>query len=479
LPARVIWRRSARFTIMVLARENMLGVTRGLMKGKKQLLLLFAITLVLALVACAEEGTPEAKSTPAPVATYSTRDAVEGILGGDSELTPQAEPPPQHDAAQLFRDDFEGGLGTGWTWKSEDPAQWNLSDAPGFLHIALSPAVFGSASNVLLRDAPGGDFEIATMLRFAPTSNFQFAGLIVYQDDLNALQFGRSFCTGTDVCLGDGIYFDHIQAGGLVGSNQATATGSQSLTYLRLRREGLTYTGYHSEDGANWSVIGQHTADLSEVRVGVVAAQAFEAPATADFDYFVLSAEETVASAPATTRTSTQTASPTPAASPTVVASPTQTATAAPTSAPVPSPTPLGPPRRLATGTIIREAGARDGLGELSIENGRDLDAVAVVSDQSDNPVIAVYIQSNDRFTITGLRDGTYQLYFSLGEDWDADSARFTRRAEFFRFEELLTFATTATAEGQQYTIFQVTLHTVTGGTAPVESLPEGQFPDL
>jgi hypothetical protein len=104
---------------------------------------------------------------------------------------------------------------------------------------------------------------------------------------------------------------------------------------------------------------------------------------------------------------------------------------------------------------------------------------VAVLSDEGGNPVVAVYIQSNDSFTISGVRDGNYQLYFSLGEDWDGGSARFTRRAEFFRFEELLPFATTATAQGQQYTIFQVTLHAVTGGTAPVESLPEGQFPDL
>jgi len=475
----LIWQLAPHFTIMVPAKENEQGGTIGLMRGKKLLLLLFAIALALALVACGGEQTPEATSTPEPASTYSTKGAVEGVLGGHSEPTPQAELAPRNEAAELFSDDFDGFLDSGWTWKREDPSQWNLSDAPGFLRITLSPEAFASASNVLLHDAPGGDFEIATMLRFVPSSSFQFAGLIVYQDDLNALQFGRAFCRGLEVCLGDGIYFDNIRAGGLVGPNYATAAEGRAVAYLRLQRQGETYTAFYSEDGGNWSVIGQHTTDLTGVSVGLVASQASEAPAIADFDYFVLSGGETVASVPTATSRPTGAASPTPEASPTPAASPTLAATAAPTSTPAPSPTPLGPARRLATGTIVREAGARDGLGELSIENGRELDAVAVVSDQSDNPVIAVYIQSNDSFTISGLRDGSYQLYFSLGEDWDASSARFTRRAEFFRFEELLPFATTATEQGQQYTIFQVTLHAVTGGTAPVESLPEGKFPDL
>jgi len=57
---------------------------------------------------------------------------------------------------------------------------------------------------------------------------------------------------------------------------------------LRLRREGTTYTGYYSEDGANWTVIGQHTSNLTPFRVGLIAAQANEAETTADFDYFTI-----------------------------------------------------------------------------------------------------------------------------------------------------------------------------------------------
>ncbi|HEM61614.1 MAG TPA: hypothetical protein ENO24_04935, partial [Chloroflexi bacterium] len=359
------------------------------MKRRQLLHILFTAALALALFACAGEGAPEAAATPEPVITYSTTDAVEGVLGGHSKATAESELPNQEGFTQLFRDDFEGGLDTSWTWVREDPSLWSLSDAPGFLRITLSAEGLNGTSNVLLCDAPEGDFAIETMLRLVPSSNFQFAGLLVYQDDLNALQLGRGYCAGTEVCLGDGIYFDYISSGELEGPNHATAADGQPVTYLRLQREGRTYTGYHSEDGTNWSVIGQHTADLSGVRVGLVASQAFEAPAIADFDYFALSTKGIVASAPTPTLAPAATATPPPPATPTPAASPADTATAVPTSTPAPSPTTLGPPRRLATGTIIREGGARNGLGELSIENGRDLDAVAVLSDQSDNPVVA------------------------------------------------------------------------------------------
>jgi len=35
----------------------------------------------------------------------------------------------------------------------------------------------------------------------------------------------------------------------------------------------------------------------------------------------------------------------------------------------------------------------------------------------SNVPIIAIYIRAGDSFTIKGRRDGTYELYFSLGED--------------------------------------------------------------
>lgn len=180
---------------------------------------------------------------------------------------------------------------------------------------------------------------------------------------------------------------------------------------------------------------------------------------------------------PTATATHTHTHTPAPTDTPTITPTntPTDTPTATATHTPIPTATPL--PRRLPTGTVTQDVGARNGLGQLTIDNGRELDAVAALSGPSGDRVIAVYVQGNGTFTITGIENGTYDLYFSLGEDWDSASARFTRRASYFRFEESVAFVTTPIPGGQSYTVFEVTLHAVAGGTAEIESVPEEEFP--
>ena len=169
----------------------------------------------------------------------------------------------------------------------------------------------------------------------------------------------------------------------------------------------------------------------------------------------------------------------TPTPTPTETATPTNTPAPTPTNTPTTLPSPTPTPRRLATGTLIKQVGETNGLGELSIDNGQELDAVAVLSDLNGTPRTAVYIRSNEAFTIAGIPDGAYHLYFSLGEDWDSSSARFTRRTSFFRFEDSLSFKTVPIETGQQYTTWQVTLHAVAGGTAQTDPVPEEEFPNV
>jgi len=127
----------------------------------------------------------------------------------------------------------------------------------------------------------------------------------------------------------------------------------------------------------------------------------------------------------------------------------------------------------LATGTVIKQTGARNGEGELTVENGLDLDAVAVLS--RDDWLLAVYIRNNSSHTLNGIPDGNYDLFFTLGEDWDAGQGAFTRRRDLSRFDELFPFTSTPTT----YTVWSVTLHPVPGGTADSHDVPVNQFPNL
>jgi hypothetical protein len=185
---------------------------------------------------------------------------------------------------------------------------------------------------------------------------------------------------------------------------------------------------------------------------------------------------------PAPTATSTWTPTPTPTRTPT--AAPTRTPTATRTRPPtaLPSPTRTRAPtvapsptltRRLATGTVIKQTGATNGAGELTVENGLDLDAVAVLSQGS--WLLAVYVRNNSSHTIAGIPDGDYELFFTLGEDWDATQGAFTRRRDLSRFEESFPFTSTPTT----YSVWSVTLHAVPGGTASSQDVPESQFPSL
>jgi beta-xylosidase len=198
--------------------------------------------------------------------------------------------PPSDSSNVAFSDDFNGSLGSGWTWLGEDASRWSLTAAPGFLRITLSNGTIqadGQPKNFLVRQVPAGNFELQTFVRFEPKSNFQFAGLFVYQNQGNALQFGRAFAQCPyDVCKGNAIYFDLAETGKDNTPNFATAQTDLSQAHLRLRREGTKYSGYYSGDGVNWSLIGEHTSNIAPAYIGLVASQAYEAEADADFDCF-------------------------------------------------------------------------------------------------------------------------------------------------------------------------------------------------
>lgn len=133
-------------------------------------------------------------------------------------------------------------------------------------------------------------------------------------------------------------------------------------------------------------------------------------------------------------------------------------------------------PVRLPTGSyIVREL--TGGKARLEVENGIDLDAVLVLSSSAEPsiPLVAVYIQSGDSFTVTKIKGGTYVLYFAIGEDWDNDSKKFIGETIYQQFEDEFDFVSSS----RTYTIWTVTLHPVIGGTAGTEFLSEDEFPGL
>jgi beta-xylosidase len=204
-----------------------------------------------------------------------------------ADNTPTLPEIPAPNPRLLFRDDFDQVLGPGWFWVREDPASWSLQTVPGFLHIILNPDECESTpKNILLQRAPGSNYLLDAQVIFEPAKNFQLAGLIAYQDDDNYLKLGRAFCEGGPGCIGNGVYFDSRSAGEFSPQNFATPTKNPAQIYLRMRKEGTSFSAHFSEDGASWSEIGQHNGPINLQGVGLVAGQSCGDSPTADFNYF-------------------------------------------------------------------------------------------------------------------------------------------------------------------------------------------------
>jgi regulation of enolase protein 1 (concanavalin A-like superfamily) len=147
---------------------------------------------------------------------------------------------------------------------------------------------YGDITNVLLRNAPEGDFELETRVNFRPGGNYQFAGLVIYDDPKNTVTFGRAFCDNPN-CAGDGFYLDMTTGGTWVGENFATKAPDVDIVYLRLRRVGDAFAALASTDGSDWTVIGTHRRVSNPLFVGILAGQAWgSVPKPAQFDYFAM-----------------------------------------------------------------------------------------------------------------------------------------------------------------------------------------------
>lgn len=183
----------------------------------------------------------------------------------------------------------------------------------------------------------------------------------------------------------------------------------------------------------------------------------FSAPSTKQAAIFTTTLTSTIT-------LSTSTGTPLPTLTPTQFAPPTETfALTATTNVP------LGTLRPL-TGVIKSNQGS--GNGELTVENGTSRDGVVILT-LSNNPVLAIYIRSGDSFTMRGIQDGTYHVYFSTGSDWNGKA--FTTAPTYEKFEDALEFITGSTT----YTTYSLTLQPVAGGNAATDSVDENEFPGI
>ncbi len=185
-----------------------------------------------------------------------------------------------------FRDDFtESTLHSRWDWVREDASHWSLSALPGYMRITTQTGsilghYYTNPNNLLLTPAPDVDFFVWTRVNMSPTQNYQFAGLLYYQDDDNYLHLDKVYDDGTVW-----ISFKKEVAGDILGWWYIDTTATS--LYLAMRKMDSTFYGLYSFDGLGWYYLGQHDITLTDPMIGVDAANSYgsvpEIPA--DFDF--------------------------------------------------------------------------------------------------------------------------------------------------------------------------------------------------
>lgn len=188
-------------------------------------------------------------------------------------------------------DEFGGGLGAGWTWVRRDPAAQVSGGDLVWPTQAADLVGPDNQAGVLLRDAPEGDWSVATKLSIDlgvnDVRNFQQAGLIVYvTDDLFTRLSHVAIWNTRQTEFGKEMpYAGRLQFGGsIVGPPAET-------TWLRISHRLDPDNGEHElrawtrTPGRRWVRGGVWTLPAgSELKVGLVSHGG--SGSTARFDWF-------------------------------------------------------------------------------------------------------------------------------------------------------------------------------------------------
>lgn len=217
-----------------------------------------------------------------------------------------------------YSQDFDTAqLNPAWSWVNEDAANWSLTSDPGTLTIDGQAGQFyeteHSGQNVLLENAPAGNFVAQTRVALNPTQNYQQAGLVLWQNQDTWMKLVAESNSGNDVTeWGRQTDVTSPYAGFSCGSAYpadtcpvygsgflevpgfspaAGSAGGQSggWAYLRLVKSGDLVTAYTSLNGQAWTPGATYNlggfSSSEPLQLGLLATAAGAAPIPAHFSY--------------------------------------------------------------------------------------------------------------------------------------------------------------------------------------------------
>lgn len=170
-----------------------------------------------------------------------------------------------------------------WIVFNEEPNRYNISGGELTISTRVGDtyeALRADQANIFLQYPPWESFEITTRMEFKPGQNFEQASLFVWQDHNNYIRFSNAWINGRRFEIGTetNASFD----------SQIINRPIPDHCWMRLRKDGNTYSFFTSSNGIQWEEIGQErTVSFIDIKAGF-GASAPESGRTipARFDYF-------------------------------------------------------------------------------------------------------------------------------------------------------------------------------------------------
>ena len=125
--------------------------------------------------------------------------------------------------------------------------------------------------NLLLIDAPNGDFTITVKVEGGLNANYESIGLVAFESTSNMVVMERRYHSG----LGGNLF--GLSTYTTKHYEYCTAdTNHTANAYLKMQKVGNVFTGYYSYDGVSWTAIGttitsEVVATASNLKIGLVA----------------------------------------------------------------------------------------------------------------------------------------------------------------------------------------------------------------
>jgi RHS repeat-associated protein len=165
------------------------------------------------------------------------------------------------------------GLNPAWFWVRENKANWSLTANNGYLTINTEYGELlnrdNNMKNILLRQAPAGDWTISAKIDGQFAQSYEQAGLIVYQDDDNFISIEPKYDYGEKMlCWKEtsgqpsGEYFHNIKI--------------PNPCFVKIIKLGNDYQCLYSADNTNWQLVKLwQNINFTNIKVGLFGSNGF------------------------------------------------------------------------------------------------------------------------------------------------------------------------------------------------------------